>query len=988
MENSPLNPPEDPGARADTVLAENTALQADVVHRDRYGRFKIKGVLGSGGFADVLLAHDPELDRPVAIKIPRNSQFKDSRGVQQFAEEARTAARLQHPNIVQVYDVGVEDGVYYIVLEYVRGRTLEQVLAQETLSGPTIALILSQVAEALHHAHSMGFVHRDVKPANILIDNDDRPRVSDFGLAIRHRDLSESQPDVAGTVRYMSPEQARGESHRIDARTDIWAMGVILYRVITRRLPFEGGSTREILSNVLYADPVPPRQIMPATSEELERICLKCLSRHMAERYRTARDLAEDLNDWRDMVGGNSARSSDRRSLPRIDPPSAPLIPRGLRAFGKDDSDFFLRLVPGPRDRDGLPTVLRFWKTGIESEDAETAFRVGLLYGPSGCGKSSLVRAGLLPRISSDVRPFFADASLGTPEQSLLRSLKKAYPQLNSAQDLSHALQQLRDDTTYTASQKTVLIIDQFEQWLQSWDFAPDAGLISALRQCDGIKVQCLILVRDDFWLPISRFMHALEIRILEGQNAMLIDSFDASHAVSVLREFGVAYQCLPENPGAILTEQHQFLRDAVAGLSHDGRLYPVRLAVFVEMFRRMTWTPESLASLGGPDGVGVAFLDSMFGSSASQSRQAQEPVIRRLLAELLPATGQIKGPVVSYSELRAACGFKNKAGEFEETIHLLDGELRIITPASQTLDEAGEAGSASRDSGKVLVEPGYQLTHDFLVPSIRKYLERGRRSTRTGRALLLLSEQSELWNARPSPRFLPSFWEWLNVRLSTVARDWNPKQRAMMAAANRRVLRQCLQGLAVLAVVVFAGWMVRHRLSENEWHRQAMLAMDRVTAGPSGELNVSLQNLVPYVLIVSEDLQRITDDDSAPLRMRMRTAAALLPEQTTDAEWLVNHLVNALTPPDDFVPLRDALVRYAGPDVESQLLSLLEDTAQSEKQRFRIVCLLSAFEKDYVQRALAESKGNVSRAAAAAGLDRKNLQVLIRKHQVKVSRG
>lgn len=945
MESSSSNSSSDSADKAKTVLSDDTAPRTAAVPRERYGRFRIKSELGSGGFADVLLAHDPELDRSVAIKVPRQSEFEDSRVLKQFAEEARTAARLSHPNIVQVYDVGVEDGVYYIVLEYIRGRTLEQVLTQETLAGTTIVSILSQIAEALFHAHEMGFVHRDVKPANILMDNDDRPRVSDFGLAIRHRDFNESQSDLAGTVRYMSPEQARGESHRIDGRTDIWAMGVVLYRAITKTHPFTGGSTREILQNILYQDPIPPRQLVPSTSEELERICLKCLSRHMTERYRTARELAEDLDDWRDSMLGTSGRSSDRRSLPRIDPPAAPLIPRGLRAFGKDDSDFFLRLVPGPRDRDGLPTVLRFWKSGIETEDTETVFRVGLLYGPSGCGKSSLVKAGLLPRIQSDVRTFFADASLGTPEESLLRSLRRTYPALREGKDLSQALRHLRDDPKYEGSQKTLLIIDQFEQWLQSWDFAPDASLISALRQCDGVRVQCLILVRDDFWLPISRFMHALEVRIVEGQNAMLIDSFDANHAINVLREFGAAYQCLPDNPGEITTEQHQFLKDAVAALTHDGRLYPVRLAVFVEMFRRMNWSPESLETLGGPDGVGVAFLDSMFGSSSSQSRQTLEPVIRRLLAELMPATGQIKGPVRSYSELRAACGFSSKAAEFDETIRLLDGELRIITPASQTLDDPGESGSGSRDSGRILVEPGYQLTHDFLVPSIRRYLERGQRSTRAGRAMLQLSEQAEAWTARPLPRFLPSFWEWLNLRLSTHTRDWNAKQRSMMAAANRRVFRQCIQGLAVLVMIISAALLLRHRLAENEFRRQAMLAMDRVTAGSSGELNGSLDNLSPFVSVVSEDLRKIADDDTEPLQSRMRAAAALLSTQSTYAEFLVGNLVNPLSPPEDFVALRDALVKHARVEVEPQLLAMLQDASLAERQRFRVMCLLSAFE-------------------------------------------
>ena len=945
MESSARDPLESSLAQTKTFLAGDQSTGNLPVPRERYGRFKVSGKLGSGGFADVLLAHDPDLDRSVALKIPRPGQLRESDGGEQFVKEARTAARLQHPNIVQVYDVGIHEGVCYIVLEYVRGRTLEQVLTHESPSNLLIAALLEQIGEGLHHAHESGFVHRDIKPANILLDNEDRPKVSDFGLAIQHRDFNAPSNELAGTVRYMSPEQVRGESHRIDARTDIWALGVILYRAITKRHPFEGGSRHEILQRILYEDPVPPAQIVPTISAELQRICLKCLSRPMADRYRTARQFVQELMEWRETISGNSGRSSDRRRPFTIDPPSAPLIPRGLRAFSKDDSEFFLRLIPGPRDRDGLPTILRFWKVGIESCDAESTFRVGLLYGPSGCGKTSMIRAGLLPRLDRDVRAIFVDASAKQPEESLFSILKRSYPEVSTATDLSIALQILRDERGAGTQQKILIVIDQFEQWLQSWDFQPDASLISALRQCDGISIQCLILVRDDFWLPISRFMHALEVSIIEGQNAMLIDSFDSSHAFNILREFGAAYQCLPPNGESLSSSQTQFLKEAVEVLSHDGRLYPVRLAVFIEMFRRLEWIPSTLATLGGPDGIGVAFLDSMFGSTASQPRRAQEPLIRRLLSELLPETGQIKGPVRSYSELRKACGFSDKSAVFDETIRLLDGELRIITPANQTLEDSGILRSSDHDSGKPLVEPGYQLTHDFLVQSIRKYLLRGQQSTRTGRAMLMLAEQADVWQTHQSAKFLPTFWEWLTIKSSTSRSDWNSRQQSMMVVATRRVARQALYVAAVMATVLTIAILARNRFQQSELQREAMLAADRVVAGPSSELKGALQRLSTFTPLVSSDLRKTFNDNSAPMQVRMRAAAGLLPQDPDMPTWLVDQLLHPTSVADDFVPLRDTIVRHAGADVRIRLKKLLDDSSTSERQRFRVMSLLAGYE-------------------------------------------
>lgn len=171
------------------------------------------------------------------------------------------------------------------------------------------ASLTAEITEALAHAHEQGFIHRDIKPQNILLDHNDRPHIADFGLAIRHRDLSHVDPHIAGTTQYMSPEQIRGENHRLDCRTDIWAIGVTLYRMLTGRLPFTGSTNEEILQKILYTEPETPSRIDPAVPAELERICLRCLSPQMSGRYRTAAELEGELNEWLRFAAGESGSS-------------------------------------------------------------------------------------------------------------------------------------------------------------------------------------------------------------------------------------------------------------------------------------------------------------------------------------------------------------------------------------------------------------------------------------------------------------------------------------------------------------------------------------------------------------------------------------------------------------------------------------------------------------------------------------------------------
>ena len=201
-------------------------------------------------------------------------------------------------------------------------------------------------------------------------------------------------------------------------------------------------------------------------------------------------------------------------------------MPKGLRSFDAHDADFFLELLPGPRDREGLPDSIRFWKTRIEETDADNTFAVGLIYGPSGCGKSSLVKAGLLPRLSDDVIAVYVEATAEETEIRLLNGLRKRCPALPDNLGLKETLAALRRGQGIPAGKKVVIVLDQFEQWLHAKKEEENTELVQALRQCDGGRVQCIVMVRDDFWMAATRFMRDLEVRLVEGQNSAAVDLF------------------------------------------------------------------------------------------------------------------------------------------------------------------------------------------------------------------------------------------------------------------------------------------------------------------------------------------------------------------------------------------------------------------------------------------------------------------------------
>ena len=277
-------------------------------------------------------------------------------------------------------------------------------------------------------------------------------------------------------------------------------------------------------------------------------------------------------------------------------------------------------------------------------------------------------------------------------------------------------------------------------------------------------------MVRDDFWVSLTRFMGDLGIEILQGQNTALVDLFDPIHARKVLAEFGRSYGRLSDDHGKLSKEQDLFLNQAVQELAQDGRVISIRLALFAEMVKGRPWSPATLKEVGGTEGVGVAFLEETFASAALRSHQTAAQAV---LKKLLPVTGtDIKGQMRSQEELRAGVGVRRTPREFGDLLHILDNDFRLITPTDP------ESSTGGRPPASPKGERYFQLTHDYLVHSLRDWLTRKQRETRRGRAELRLAERSSLWNAKPENRHLPSVLEWANIRLLTKKKDWTESQR------------------------------------------------------------------------------------------------------------------------------------------------------------------------------------------------------------------
>src|SRR5438309_11012996 len=336
-----------------------------MVRLTKAGRYEIQGELGRGAVGVVYKAVDPVIGRTVAVKTLRLSEegtgLSRPELLNRFQTEARAAGLLTHPNIVVVFDAGEEEGLYYITMELVEGKSLQALLdAGQAFPLPRVLRIMEQTCSALHFAHERNIVHRDIKPANLMLTADDTVKVTDFGTAkILQFGTVQQTAHVMGTPSYMSPDQVKGRV--VHGRSDIFSLGVMLYEMVTGEKPFPGQHITTVIYKIVNEEPVPPKQVDPTIHPGISAVVMRALSKDPDTRYQSCREMIEELRNYRSLSASPGNPQSTTGLNSDLVNSTVALNPGGLRGVHNDDTAAISRslaaLATNPGPTPALPST-------------------------------------------------------------------------------------------------------------------------------------------------------------------------------------------------------------------------------------------------------------------------------------------------------------------------------------------------------------------------------------------------------------------------------------------------------------------------------------------------------------------------------------------------------------------------------------------------------------------------------------------------------
>lgn len=789
------------------------------------GRFTLLEKIGQGGMGEVWLAHDPALDRSVAVKVLARHLAALPDRVRRFQQEARLAAPLSHPNIVTIHEIGTEKihlqnqtyACHFIVSEYIEGKTLRALLEAGRLDTSEVVTLGIQIAEALKVAHQAGIIHRDIKPENIMVRPDGLLKVVDFGIArtleeqrLPRRPASGTVLTTVGTYDYLSPEQARQE--KLDTRSDIFALGVLLYELLTGQWPFHGATKEERLQSLLQDDPLPLRVLVDDIPPALEEIVNKALQKNREERFATANDLLQALRrcnqsvaepsrpSFSQLFSWHSLRSlfSQQEKNHAVARPNANAF-HGLKPFQEADHRRFFG-----RDAD---------ISELMDKVTATEFRCGVTYGASGCGKTSLVKAGLMPRLR---RAGWLPVYCRLHQNPLATLLEEVARQSRIALQFSEVpLDYLKRVSSQCAADENegglLLICDQFEEFFAHFqtqqERAPFLSLVAACANNNALPVKFLFAMRNDF---LSFYAQAFDSRIAEPmaqRNRHFLSVFDVRQGETLIASLA-AQANLPLEP--------DLCREVAQDLADGDKVLPSELQlVGQQLQRRGIHNVAAYRQAGGKEPLIFSFLEEVIESSGRKADA--HLILRSLISEENTRRTLLLESIVKRTQLS------------HQTVEMI---LKLLVEARLVREVQDD-------------EPWlYELMHEYLIEKINQLT--GEMMDATQRAERVFRQYWANWTVDQKTRIpLLQLWRLRKARLRLPEREkelWRKSWRSGLLKL----------ATASLAIVITAISFAAVFSMQDDWNSDEKIfrsghtaAVRRAVFSPDGKTMIS----------VSEDL-------------------------------------------------------------------------------------------------------------------------------------